>query len=195
MLALGLLLIIGATALTVGAVYDGGDPATVEILGQSLSTTVAGVFFTGAVTMLMFLLGVWLLTASMGRARRKRAERKQAKSRQRDSVARLEEERTALRAENERLAEELAQRRTTTTGAAGAAGAGAAAHGTTTDDTTHGTATHDMPPTHDTASPHDTTAHDSATPGAEEHQSDRVIDHHTDLTSRETTTSGRHREL
>jgi hypothetical protein len=192
MLALGLLLIIGATALTVGAVYDGGDPATVEILGQSLSTTVAGVFFTGAVTMLMFLLGVWILTASMGRARRKRAERKQAKSRQRDSVARLEEERTALRAENERLAEELAQRRTTTAGAAGAGTAAGTGGATAAPDAT----THDTTATHDTAATHDTTGtHDSATPGAGEHQSDRVIDHHTDLTSRETTASGRHREL
>jgi hypothetical protein len=192
MLALGLLLIIGAIALTVGAVYDGGDPATVEILGQTLSTTVAGVFFTGAATMLLFLVGVWLLTASMGRARRKRAERKQVKARQRDSVARLEEERTALRAENERLAEELAQRR----GAAGtAAGAGAAGAGTSETTRPH-TADEDAA-AHD---PGHTTTHDPTVPrgttasGVEGHRADRVIDQHTDLRAREATTTGRHRD-
>jgi hypothetical protein len=178
MLALGLLLILGAVALTVGAVYDGGDPATVEILGQTLSTTVAGVFFTGAATMLLFLMGVWLLTASMGRARRKRAERKEAKSRQRDSVARLEEERVALQAENERLAEELAKRR----------GANAGTSDAGPSDTTR------LDSTHDTTPGHDTTRHPDVAPGGEDHRSNRVVDHHTDLTARETTTSGRHRE-
>jgi hypothetical protein len=183
MLALGLLLILGAVALTVGAVYDGGDAATVEILGQTLSTTIAGVFFTGAATMLLFLMGVWLLTASMGRARRKRAERKEAKARQHDSVAQLEEERVALRAENERLAEELAKRRGATAGAAAGTGAAGAASGTA--------AGHDTEPM--TAEP-DTSRHPDTPAGGSDTRNDRVIDHHTDLTSRETTTSGRHRD-
>ena len=107
MLVLGLLLIAGATAVTVGALFDGGESATVEILGRSIETTIAGVFAVGAATMLVFLVGVWALMASMGRARRKRAERKEAKARERESVAQLEEERAELRAENERLSERL----------------------------------------------------------------------------------------
>ncbi|MDQ1625829.1 MAG: hypothetical protein QOJ49_1327 [Actinomycetota bacterium] len=106
MLVLGLLLILLAAGLTIGAAYDGSESATVELLGYSFDTTVAGVFFTGAGTMLLLLLGVWLLTASMGRARRRRAERKQLKARHRDSVTQLERERNELRAENERLAQE-----------------------------------------------------------------------------------------
>jgi hypothetical protein len=117
MLVLGLILILGSAALTVGAVYDGGESASVELLGATVDTTVAGVFFTGAGTMLLFLMGVWLLTSSMGRARRRRVERKEVRRRQHDSVARLEEERTQLRAENERLAEQLG-----TTDTAGTAG-------------------------------------------------------------------------
>lgn len=213
MLALALLLILGATALTVGAVYDGGDPAKVEILGQTLSTTVAGVFFTGAATMLLFLMGVWLLTASMGRSRRKRAERKDAKARQRDSVARMEEERVALRAENERLAEELARRRAAGAGAAGAAGTGGAAAAASRDsasadtadtarnDTAHpGTGPTDA--AHADTRSHGTTPHDTTPPadpramsGSDGRPNDRVIDHTTDLTPRETTHSGRHREV
>src|SRR4051794_27083817 len=107
MLVLGLVLILLAAAVGAGAVFDGGEKASVELLGTTVDTTVAGVFFTGAATMLLLLLGVWLVTASMGRARRKRAERKDAKRRQRDSVQALEEERAQLRAENERLAGQL----------------------------------------------------------------------------------------
>ena len=107
MFLIGLLLILAAAGITVGAVYDGGDPATVEILGRSVDTTVAGVFFAGAATMLLFLVGAWALQSSMGRARRRRAERREQRERHRDSVARLEEERTALRAENERLSKQL----------------------------------------------------------------------------------------
>jgi hypothetical protein len=108
MLVLGLLLILLAGGLTVSAAYDGSRSATVHLLGYSFDTTVAGVFFTGAGTMLLLLLGVWLLTASMGRARRRRAERKQRKARHRESVTQLERERNELRAENERLAQERA---------------------------------------------------------------------------------------
>lgn len=110
MLILGLLLIIAAALVTVGAIYDAGETATVEILGQTITTTAAGVFVAGLATMLLFLLGVAAIYASLGRARRKRAERKAARREQRESVARLEEERAALREENERLARELQER-------------------------------------------------------------------------------------
>lgn len=109
MLALGLLLIIVAVLVGVGAIYEGGESATVEFFGQTLTTTIAGVFVAGAVAMFMLLLGVWLLMASMGRARRKRVGRKEAKQNQKQSVQQLEEERTALQAENERLAGKLAE--------------------------------------------------------------------------------------
>ena len=107
MLVLGLLLILGSAALSVGLVVDGTNTAHVEIFGRAFDPTVAGVFFTGAGTMLLFLLGLWLLTAKMGRARRKRVERKEARRTQRESVAKLERERTELAAENERLSEKL----------------------------------------------------------------------------------------
>ncbi|MGZ4638331.1 MAG: hypothetical protein ACXV2J_04645 [Actinomycetes bacterium] len=121
MLIIGLVLILASAALGVGAVYDGGESASVEVFGATINTTIGGVFLSGAATMLLFLIGVWLLTSSLGRARRKRAERKEIKRRHRDSVTRLEEERTALRAENERLAEQLG----TQPGDAAAAGTGA----------------------------------------------------------------------
>jgi ABC-type nickel/cobalt efflux system permease component RcnA len=113
MLILGLLLILGSAALTAGVIYDGSEAASVEILGTTLDTTVAGVFFTGAATTLLLFVGIWLCFSSMGRSRRKRVERKEARRQQRDSVAQLEQERVALAAENERLNAQLGDRTTT----------------------------------------------------------------------------------
>jgi uncharacterized protein YlxW (UPF0749 family) len=107
MLVLGLLLILGSAAVGVGLVYDGSEAAKVEILGTTVETTMAGVFFSGAATMLLFLVGVWLLQSKMGRSRRKRVERKEARRKQRESVTKLEQERVALAAENERLSQKL----------------------------------------------------------------------------------------
>lgn len=147
MLVLGLLLIIGAALIAVGAIFDAGEEATVEVFGVNVTTTVAGVFVAGAATMLMLLLGVLALTSAMGRARRRRAQRNDARARQRDSVNRLEEERAALRAENERLSGQLADRPHDTTGATAAGATGAAAAGATA--TRAGG--HDNAPAHDHA--------------------------------------------
>jgi hypothetical protein len=111
MLVLGLVLIAVAVAVGAGAVFDGSEAASVELLGTTVDTTVAGVFFAGTATMLVFMLGVLMLVSSMGRARRKRQDRKEAKRRQRDSVRALEEERAQLRAENERLSGQLGDAR------------------------------------------------------------------------------------
>jgi len=110
MLVLGLLLILASAALGAGLVYDGSEAAKVEILGTTVDTTMAGVFFSGAATMLVFLVGVWMLQSSMGRSRRKRADRKATRRKQRESVAKLEQERVQLAAENERLAQKLGSR-------------------------------------------------------------------------------------
>ena len=48
MLVLGLLLILGAAVITAGAFFDAGETATVEVLGQTSTTTAAGVFVIGA---------------------------------------------------------------------------------------------------------------------------------------------------
>jgi len=107
MLILGLLLILGSAALGVGLAYNGSEAASVQMLGTTVETTAAGLFFSGAATMLVFLVGVWLLSSKLGRARRKRTERNAARREQRDSVKQLEAERTQLAAENERLSERL----------------------------------------------------------------------------------------
>ena len=109
MLALGLLFMIVAAAVTAGAIYDGGESVDFEVFGQTIGTTVGGVFIAGVATMLLFFVGVWMLMKSLARSRRKRVERKETKTRQRESVSKIEEERAQLRAENEALQEKLAR--------------------------------------------------------------------------------------
>jgi len=135
MLLLGLVLMIVAAAVTAGAIYDGGEHATFEVFGQTVGTTVAGIFMIGLATMLVFFIGVWMTFSSAGRARRRRIARKEARNRQHESVSQMEQERAQLRAENERLNEQLATNQPAGTNTAGmddtagrtaAAGAGSA---------------------------------------------------------------------
>jgi ABC-type nickel/cobalt efflux system permease component RcnA len=168
MLALGLLFILGAAAVTAGAIYDGGESASFELFGQTIGTTISGVFMAGFATMLVFILGIWMLMSSMSRGRRKRLERKETKARQRESVSQIEQERAQLRAENEQLQERLARE-------------GRPAAATDSDTETA------MRPDDET------TSRPTTTDG-----NDRVVDHTTDLTSNEekaASTSSRHREI
>jgi ABC-type nickel/cobalt efflux system permease component RcnA len=196
MAIIGLLFILGAGAVTAGAIYDGGESATIEVFGLSADTTIGGVFVAGLATMLIFFLGVWLVFSSMGRSRRKRMERKQARNRQKESVSQIEEERAQLRAENERLNEQLATGRGTTTAgttAGAAAGTAAADRTTATDGTTDEGTT-----TGRTTSGSSTTGSSELDDRPQHVDGDRVVDHNTDLTARDETassTSGRHRDL
>jgi|SRR5215203_162477 len=225
MLVLGLLLILGAGLVTAGALLDAGETATVEILGQTLTTTAAGVFVIGALTMLVFLIGVWALMASMSRGRRKRAERKQARNRHRDSVKSLEEERESLRQENERLSEQLHTRQGATAGATGGAAAAASRDDYSTDrsgrtdtgydrdrdgvdDRSENTGTtshrsfmdrvtgrHDSQPSSTGSTDSYDSSYGSTDGSTDSSRSDRVIDHETDLRANESTTTSRNREI
>ena len=177
MLALGLLFILGAVAVTAGAIYDGGESASFELFGQTIGTTISGVFMAGFATMLVFILGIWMLMSSMSRGRRKRLERKETKARQRESVSQIEQERAQLRAENEQLQERLGRESRPAT-------ATAADSETRTDTPMR---------------PGDETTTGSTTGSATTDRNDRVVDHTTDLTSgedeRAASTSARHREI
>jgi hypothetical protein len=195
MAIIGLLLILGAGAITAGAIYDGGESATIEVFGLSADTTIGGVFVAGLLTMLIFFLGVWMLFASMGRSRRKRMERKQARTRQKESVSQIEEERAQLRAENERLNEQLATGRGTTAAGTTAGTAGGTAAGTAATDRTTST---DRTTGEGTTTDRTTTGSSGTDDRPQHVEGDRVVDHTTDLTGRDETassTSGRHRDL
>ena len=125
MLLIGLLLVLAAAAAGVAVVYDGAETTRVEFFGHTATMSVSAIFFAGVATMLVFLLGLWMMQGSIGRARRRRLARREARVEHRDSVRSLEEEKAQLAEENARLERQLQRDR------AAAGTSGAAVGGTT----------------------------------------------------------------
>jgi membrane protein implicated in regulation of membrane protease activity len=96
MVIIGLLLIVGAVVLSIGILINATGSATLEAFGVSVSTNEAGLFIAGAVAMLAFLIGVWLLLATGKRARRRRREIKDERHQRQTEVERLREENARL---------------------------------------------------------------------------------------------------
>ena len=189
MLLLGLVLMIVAAAVTAGAIYDGGEHATFEVFGQTVGTTVAGIFMLGLATMLVFFIGVWMAFASAGRARRRRIARKEARNRQHESVSQMEQERAQLRAENERLNEQLATNRPAgSDGADGMAGTTTAAGTDPAERPTH--VTGDRVVAHTTDLPDESATGSTASAGDTAGSTDLRTSEQTAASN-----SGRHRDL
>jgi hypothetical protein len=77
MLALGVILIALAVLLAVGVAISSGHEATVDVFGVDLDVTASGIFFTGLVTGVAGVLGLWLLKKGAGRTYRRRKEVKE----------------------------------------------------------------------------------------------------------------------
>ena len=67
MLVIGVLLILVAAVVTVFALLGGGDPASLSWHGVRVDTTALGVFLSGALTLLIFEVG--LVAAGRGSSR------------------------------------------------------------------------------------------------------------------------------
>jgi hypothetical protein len=74
MTVLGLILIAAAVVLGFGVGASSADDATLEVFGADLGVTVAGVYFAGAATAAVLILGLWLLKKGTGRGYRRRKE-------------------------------------------------------------------------------------------------------------------------
>jgi hypothetical protein len=104
MILLGLLLMAACAALAVDAVVQNTDVMHAVAFNQSIShLSLGALFVAGAVTGLLFALGLALFTGGIGRAGRRRRERRMVA---RETTAEAE----ALRADNERLQEQLSTR-------------------------------------------------------------------------------------
>jgi uncharacterized membrane protein YciS (DUF1049 family) len=90
MILLGLILVVLAAALIAAAVVNGSDPAVLDFSAFNIHTTEAGVFATGAATVLAIVIGAWFLRAGMAHRRRRRREvkelRKQVDIRERQAA-------------------------------------------------------------------------------------------------------------
>ena len=107
MAALGLVLIVLSGLLTAGIALSNTDPAHASAFGVTLSNVnIGGLFLVGAITGLVFGIGLALMLAG---AARKRAHRRGLKR----EVKNVRGERESLAEENARLQEQLQRERTT----------------------------------------------------------------------------------
>lgn len=96
MVALGLLLLVLATAFTLGTVFTNGEDAMAEVFGVSLSgVSVGGLFLAGVVAGVVGALGLFLL---LGGTLRKRRSRKDVKA-TRGEASHLAQENARLKGE------------------------------------------------------------------------------------------------
>ncbi len=102
MIVLGLLILVAAVAVTVGAIARGGADVSLDFGSFTVNTDAAGMFLTGAATLLVAVIGLWLLRGGLARSRQRRQEMREL----RDRAARNE---SAARREREAAADERAQ--------------------------------------------------------------------------------------
>ncbi len=74
MAIVALIIVVFVILFAVAVVSAGGDPVTLDLRVGTVHTTVAGVFAMGAATVVVAVIGLWLLRAGIRRARRRRAE-------------------------------------------------------------------------------------------------------------------------
>ncbi|MDX6285931.1 MAG: hypothetical protein QOG53_1416 [Frankiales bacterium] len=105
MIVLGLILLGGAAAATIGVVAWSQDTVGVQVFGHLLDPRDAGVVFVaGVIVGLVFALGVSMLMSGMARGRHRRKERRRIEKR------RVAEQRE-LRERNAELEQKLAAER------------------------------------------------------------------------------------
>jgi membrane protein implicated in regulation of membrane protease activity len=80
-LILGLILVVAAVAVTVAVVQTGGDPVQVHAIWFSVHTNGAVLFVAGAASLLLLVLGLWVLRVGLRRTRRRRREMKELRQR------------------------------------------------------------------------------------------------------------------
>ncbi|HEU4513158.1 MAG TPA: hypothetical protein VFR87_08630 [Nocardioidaceae bacterium] len=95
MFALGIILILVAAGVLLLAVLSSADiPATFELSGVSVTMDPLWVFLTGAMTVLLLVLGLELVRAGTRRAAKRRKEKKELHRRAQELEARESETRT-----------------------------------------------------------------------------------------------------
>jgi uncharacterized membrane protein YciS (DUF1049 family) len=81
MIVLGIVLLVIAVVAGIAAIANGGTPAVLNFGVFHVRTSVAGVFISGAVALLLLVVGVSLISSGLSRARRRRREVKALRER------------------------------------------------------------------------------------------------------------------
>jgi uncharacterized integral membrane protein len=79
MVIVGLLLLLVAVLVAIAAISNGSDPAQLNLQLFTVKTNLTGVYVAGALTLLVGVLGLWLMLAGFNRARRRRGRMKELK--------------------------------------------------------------------------------------------------------------------
>ncbi len=112
MIVLGLVLVALAAVAGAEIFLSNTQETTAEAFNQTLSdVSLGGFFLAGALTTLVLLFGISLISSGASRSRRRRADLKEVASRQREVEEKAETERLAAVAEADELREELARER------------------------------------------------------------------------------------
>lgn len=74
MMALGILLIVLAVIFGLGVSVSSGDSTTMQVFGVDFGMLVPTVFFLGAATGAVLVVGLWLTKKGLGRGYRRRKE-------------------------------------------------------------------------------------------------------------------------
>jgi hypothetical protein len=112
MIVLGLILIVLALVVGSGVIAGATAKTSFDVFGVHISNIAESVIFiAGAVTLLVLIVGLWLVTAAAGRKRRLRAERRERERGMLDEHERLTGEKAELEArlEREQAARETAR--------------------------------------------------------------------------------------
>jgi hypothetical protein len=109
MAILGLLLIAAAAVAGVELAVSNLGGVSFEVFDYGFTTTLAGLFGLGALTMAVAALGLWMITASFRRRRRAKYEAKHRETGQR--LTEVDRTNAELVEENDRLRAELTEER------------------------------------------------------------------------------------
>jgi hypothetical protein len=74
MVVLGFLIVIAAILLGLGVALSTSSSASIEGFGLDVDTTAAAVYFAGAATAIMLVIGLWLMKSGTARIYRHRRE-------------------------------------------------------------------------------------------------------------------------
>lgn len=81
MAVLGLLILIAVAIAVIAAVLRGGDSVRIDLDWFTIKTDAGVVFAAGAVTLLLFFIGLALLRRGLRKSRQRRAEAKELRKR------------------------------------------------------------------------------------------------------------------
>jgi uncharacterized protein HemY len=81
MIVLGLLILLVVAVVAVTAIARGGASVSIDLGSITVKTDAAGMFITGAVTLVFAVIGLWLLRRGFRRSQQRRREVKELRHR------------------------------------------------------------------------------------------------------------------